>query len=96
MESVKFCRLRFRPGVAGYHPSTDGDWGRTVMHGLENIETLKKKESGSVEINLECHLVMEFDIKRVWEIISGQSLTLCDCVKKFKDCDKDHLQRNQQ
>ena len=66
------------------------------MHGLENIETLKEKESGSLEINLECHLVIKFDLKRVWEITSGPSLTLCHCVKKFKDCGTDHIQRNQQ
>ena len=58
LESVKFCRLRLRPGVAGYHPSRDGDFGRAIMHRLENIERLEEKESGSVEIKLERHLVI--------------------------------------
>ena len=42
-----------------------------------------------MEVKLECHLVIESDLKRAWEIISSPSLTLCDCVKKFKDCDTD-------
>ena len=27
LESVEFCRLRVRPGVAGCHPSTDDHFG---------------------------------------------------------------------
>ena len=94
MESVKFCRLRLRPGVTGYHPSRDDDFGRAIMHRLENIERLEEKESGSVEMKLECHLVIEFGLKRVSEIILGPSRTLCDCISTFKDCDTDHIQKN--
>ena len=50
-ESVKFCRLRLRPGVAGYHSSKADDFGRSyessrkherehgyeVEHGYETI-----------------------------------------------------------
>ena len=32
LESGKFCRLRFRLGVTGYHRSADDVLGRTVMH----------------------------------------------------------------
>ena len=28
LESRKVCQIRLRPGVAGYHLSTDGDFGR--------------------------------------------------------------------
>ena len=28
LESGKFCRLRLQPGVAGYHHSTEDDFGR--------------------------------------------------------------------
>ena len=31
-ESVKFYRIRLQPGVAGLHPVTNDDLGRTVMH----------------------------------------------------------------
>ena len=72
LESVKFCRLRLRPGVAGYHPSGDGYFGRAVMHRLENIGRLEEKERGSVEMKLECHLVIKFGLKRVSEIILDQ------------------------
>ena len=41
LESVKFCQLR--PGVAGRHPSTDDNFGRTGMHRLENIERWEKR-----------------------------------------------------
>ena len=44
LESVKFCRLRLRPGVGECQPSTDNDFVRTVMHRPENIETQKKEE----------------------------------------------------
>ena len=53
LESVKFCRLRLRPGVAGYDPSTGNDFGRTVMIRLENIERQEEKDTGGVEIKLK-------------------------------------------
>ena len=64
LESAKFYRLRLRPGVARYHPSKDNDFGRTVKHRLENIERQKEKESGSVKLKLERHLVVEFGLKK--------------------------------
>ena len=64
MESVKFCRLRLRLGVAGCHPLTDDNFGRTGMHRLENIERRIEKESGSVWIKLEGHLVIKFGLKK--------------------------------
>ena len=45
----------------------------------ENIEGLEEKERGSVETKLERHLVIEFGLKRVSEIILVPSQTLCDC-----------------
>ena len=48
-----------RPGVAGNRPSTDMDFGQTVMHCPENIERQKEKDRGSVEIKLRHHLVTE-------------------------------------
>ena len=48
LESVKFYRLRLRPGVAGYHPSTDDNFGRMDIYPSENIERHEEKESGSV------------------------------------------------
>ena len=53
-----------RPGVAGYHPSKDNDFGRTAKHRLENIETQEEKESGSVKLKLESHLVVGFGLKK--------------------------------
>ena len=38
LESVKFCRLRLRPGVAGCHPSTNDKFSRTAIHPSGNIE----------------------------------------------------------
>ena len=38
VELVNICGLRLRPGVAGYHPSTVDDFGRTVVYRLENTE----------------------------------------------------------
>ena len=55
----KVCRLGLRPGIAGYQPSTDNDFGRTAIYRPENIEGQKEKESGSVEIRLKRHLVIE-------------------------------------
>ena len=75
----------FRPGFAGYHPSTDCDFGRTVMHRLENTEILEGKERSSVEIRFECHLVIEFGLKRVSEKVLGPSKMLCNYVNKFPD-----------
>ena len=60
LESVKFCRLRLRHGVAGYQPSTDNDFGRTVMHRPENIERQKEAENGSVDMKLKRHLLIGF------------------------------------
>ena len=64
LESVKFCRLQLRPGVA-----TDGNFDRTVMHRLENIERQEENESGSAEIKLGCHLVIEIGLQMASEII---------------------------
>ena len=33
------------------------------MHRLENIERQEEKESDSVEIKLDCHLVVKFGLK---------------------------------
>ena len=60
LESVKFCRLRLRPGVAGYQPTADNDFRRTVMRLPENIERQEERENGNVEIKLKRHLVIEF------------------------------------
>ena len=62
LESVKFCRLRLRAGFAAYQPSTDNDFGRTVMHRSENIERQEEKESGVVEIKLNRHLMIELHL----------------------------------
>ena len=59
---VKLCRLRLRPGVATYHPSTDDDFGRTVMHRLENVERQEHNESVSVQIKLKRHIVIKFGL----------------------------------
>ena len=64
LESVKFCRLRLRPGVTGYHPSTDSDFGRTVMRHPENTGRQEEKASGKVEIKLKRHSVIEFRLIR--------------------------------
>ena len=64
LESVKFCQLRFRPGVAGCHPSTDDNFGRKGMHRLENIERQEENESGSVELRLGRRLVIEVGLKK--------------------------------
>ena len=47
LESVKFGRLRLRPGVAGWHSAADDDFVRMAMHTPENIERWGEKESGS-------------------------------------------------
>ena len=60
----KICRPRFWPGVAGYHPSTVADFGRTVVYRRENIERQEEKESGCVEIKLKRHLVMRFSLMK--------------------------------
>ena len=56
---VKFCRLLLRPGIAGYHPSTDRHFGRTVMFRPESIERQEENERGSVEIKLNGHSVIQ-------------------------------------
>ena len=53
LKSLKFCRLRLRPGVAGYQPSTVDNFGRKVMHPPDNIERREEKESGSVYVKAE-------------------------------------------
>ena len=78
LEPVKFCRLRLRPGIAGHHPSTDGDFGRTVMHHLGNIEKNGKK-SGSAEIKLGRHLV----IARTGAVGITVSYHLFECSGKW-------------
>ena len=66
LEPIKFCRFRLRPEVAGYQPSTDNDFGRTVMHRPENIEGQKEKERDSVGIKLKHNMVKELRlIKRI-------------------------------
>ena len=45
LESAKFRRLRLQPGVAGYQPSTDKDFGRTVMHRPVNIGNRTKRRA---------------------------------------------------
>ena len=65
LESVKFGRLRLRPGVAGYHSSTDDEFGGTVSHPPEIIERQEEKENSSVQIKLKRHLVMEFRLIKV-------------------------------
>ena len=71
LESVKFGRHRLWPGVAVYHPSTDDDFGRAVIHPYENIERQEEKESGSVQIKPKRHLVIEFRLIKVSELILG-------------------------
>ena len=68
LESAKFCRLRLRPGVAGYRLSTDDDLGRTVLHHLENVERQEERKSVSVEIKLKRRLVIKFGLKKWYEI----------------------------
>ena len=58
-ELVKFCRLVLRPGVAGYHPSTESHFGRSVRLRPENIERREEKERRSLDIKLKRHLVIE-------------------------------------
>ena len=48
LELLKFGRLRLRPGFAVYHPSTDDNFGRTVIHPYENTERQEEKESSSL------------------------------------------------
>ena len=64
LESVKFSRLRLRPGVAAYLPSKDNDFRRAVMHRPENIERQEEMVSGRVEINSKRKLVIEFRLIR--------------------------------
>ena len=94
LESIKFCRLRLRHGVAGYQPSTDNDFGRTVMHLPENFERQEENQSSNMEILLKRHLVIRFRLIRVSEIILGSSRSLRDYVNKFKDCHTEPIQIN--
>ena len=59
-ELVKFCRLRLRPGVAGYQLSTDNAFGRPVIHRPEIIERREENESDGVELKLKRHFVIQF------------------------------------
>ena len=72
-ESVKLDRLRLRPGVASYHPSTDDDFGRTVIHPPENIERYEEKDNSSVHMKLKRRLVIEFRLIKASDIILGPS-----------------------
>ena len=76
LKSVKFGRLRLRPGVAGYRPSADDAFGGTVMHLLENVESQEEKENGSAEIKLERHLVSVFNPKMVRKIDNFRAITI--------------------
>ena len=60
LESVKFCRLLLRPGLAGYDPSTGNDFGQMVIIRirLENIERQEEKDNGGVEMKLKRHLMI--------------------------------------
>ena len=50
LQSVKFCRLRLQPGVAGYQPLTDDDFGpavicivqRTLKHGKKRRVAVRR------------------------------------------------------
>ena len=55
-----FCRFQFWSGVTGYQPSAVNDFGRTVTHHPENIERQDEKESDSVEIKFNSHLMIDF------------------------------------
>ena len=80
--------------VAVYHPSTDDDFGRTVVHPYENIERQEEKESGSVHIKPKRHLVIEFRLIKVSELILGSSRSFVT-TNALKDWHADHIQRNQ-
>ena len=95
LESVKFCRLRLRPGVAGYQPSTVNDFGRTVMRRPENIERREEMESGSGEIKFKRHLLIEFRLIRGIRGYLVVIASLCEYVHKFKDCHIEPIQKNQ-
>ena len=60
LESVKFRRLRLRPGVAGYQPSTDNDFWPNGYASSRYHWKQDEKESGSVEIMLKRNLAIEF------------------------------------
>ena len=45
LESVKIFQLRLLPGVAGCDPSTDDNFGRTVMHRHRNIEGREERRA---------------------------------------------------
>ena len=45
LESVKFRRFRLRPGVAGYQPLKDNDFGRTTMHRPFSIKNKTKRRA---------------------------------------------------
>ena len=45
LESVKLCRLRLRPGVAGYQTSADNDFGRMFIFGPKALKDRKKRRA---------------------------------------------------
>ena len=52
LESVKFCRLRLRPGVVGCHFSTDDNFAERVCIVSKTLKGGKKRRGGGVKINL--------------------------------------------
>ena len=78
-----------------YHPPTDDYYGQTVIHPFKNIERQDEKESDSVQIKLKSHLLMEFRLLKVSEIVLGPSQLFYDCVSAFKDWHTSHIQRKQ-
>ena len=93
LESVKFGRIRLWPRVVSYYPSAGDDFGRTVILPSENIERQEEKGSGVVQIKLKRHLVMEFPLNKVSEIILRRSRSFCDFVSTFKDRHTNQIQR---
>ena len=85
MESTVLAGVGVRAGVGNilptptpaqnrsYHPSTDDDLGRTVIHPYESIERQEEKESGSIQIKPRRHVVIEFRFIKVSELILGLS-----------------------
>ena len=65
------------------------------MHPPENIELQEENENGSVWMKLKRHLVIEFGLKGVSAIISGQLRSSCYYGNKFKSYHSDHIQGNQ-
>ena len=64
-------------------PSIDDGFGRALMHLRENIGTQEEKESGSVEIKLKRHLVLE--LRHIKGFGDTYFRTIAIVVWKFKD-----------